>query len=319
MAALNIANMYESAQKVEGVVRVNHPSKKTACNQSEYLAMDLSNITGSIAAFAWDNKYHSSYIPKENDIICIHGRTKILPISKEVAIDIYEILPVEKEVDNPISFMPLPAGVNKTNLQELIETIDELSSPSLKAFLYNVFSDETITNQFITGKASAEHHHSEYGGLLRHSLEVVRFVKRCTEIPHHELEVGITAAILHDIVKTTEYYNRGKSAPPMVNHNTRTLAMLDEPLKQLDESWNGGAGLLRICLECPLIKQDMRNRKIHMPAIADAVHFADQISAATYKEHMVSEMMEDWQQYMKYYSENYWRCPPEHINEVVEN
>lgn len=191
MAALNIANLYESAQEVEGVVRVLHPAKKIANNQSEYLAMDLSNITGSISAFAWDNKYHSSYIPKENDIICIHGRTKILPISKEVAIDIYEILPVEKEVDNPISFMPLPAGVNKTNLQELIETIDELSSPSLKAFLYNVFSDETITKQFITGKASAEHHHSEYGGLLRHSLEVVRFVKRCTEIPHHELEVGV--------------------------------------------------------------------------------------------------------------------------------
>lgn len=182
--------------------------------------------------------------------------------------------------ENPIALLSVCGGVNTEDIEEMIQVVDDISSHALKYFLNQVFSDDAVTNIFVSGKGSANQHHAYKGGLLRHSLECIRMISRFTELPVLEREIGIVAALLHDFVKIKMYYNTPGYSAPMISHDSRTLEMLSEPLRDLEKHWFDGAGLLRMILEYPLTKKNYIYKKVHVPAVVDVVWFADQISTA---------------------------------------
>ena len=269
--------------------------------------MQLADISGKINGYAWDNKYKSSYCPEDNDIIRIVGRTKVAPTTGFVIVTILEAEPVPRDEENPIALLPLSSSANVDDIQELAHVIDDISSPSLRHFLKQVFSDDDLAESFVYGKASLRHHHSQIGGLLRHSLECVRMINHFSEIPVHEREVGITAAILHDLTKTKLFYNDQGYSTPMINHDARTLEYLSVPLRALEKNWHDGAGLLRMIMEYPLTKKQYLFKKFHVPAIVDLLWFIDQLSTAIDMEKSAYTNMSCRQHYTKFADVTYWR------------
>lgn len=308
MAALNIQNLQQSTEVV-GIAKVRRPEIRMAASNVQYQRMELYNITGEIQAYVWPGNAHGFLNLEDNATVMVQGVTKMLPYAKRLAIDIYDIMPVPQDQDNPIELMPVPEGGALDDIQELISVMDGITSPSLKMFLHDIFSNQDLALTFITGKASFDGHHHQKGGLLRHSLEVVNRIKKIEGLAQHEQEIGIVAALLHDIGKTQESYNNPGRKYLLVKHDVRSLELLAGPLKTLDRNWMSGAELFRACISFPLSRNSLRN--VHLPRIIEEVHFADQMSTANYKEKTVYSEMRSGQRCAKEFGETFIRCLPD--------
>lgn len=307
MNALKVAQISQHGQQVvEVLCRVCRPVTKISRDNCEYRIFTLTDVTGEIKGIIWPEKYRGLYYPHDNEIVLVKGKIRTYP-KDFTAIDIYEIKPVSGTAVNPVELVPYGDQINIADVHELIQVMDSIISPSLKYFLFQVFSDDTLTRAFLTGKASGAHHHSGKGGLLRHSLECARIVSRITEISREEREIGVVSALLHDIAKTLEHYNISRFSAPMVCHDTRTLELLAAPLRTLEQHWYDGASLVRMALEYPLTRKEYIYRKIHIPMVVDLVWFADQISTALNMEDKAFSDMPDWKCLNKQQNITYWR------------
>jgi len=295
---------------VKGIFRICDPKDKITQGHTPYQCMTLMNITGRISGFVWPNRYYGTYEPKNNDIVHIIGKPKIIPQKNVPAIDLYDVEPAKFAV-NPFECLPPESVADKDEVRKLIDIMESITSRSLKAFIYEVFSEDQLAKSFVNCKGSYDHHHSEKGGLLSHSLEMVSFVNRMSELPVHEREIGMVAALLHDISKTKLSYNATGPNSPMLKHDTRTLEMLAVPLQTLENAWSDGAGLLRNILEYPLTTREYMSRRMHVPSIANLVWWADQFSTSTYKERKEYARMGKLQRYSKSRNETFFRIRPE--------
>lgn len=307
MTPMKVAQIsQDEPQAVEIICRVCQSKMKISQDDCKYHVLTLVDYTGKIKALVWPEKYRGQFYPGDNEIVLIKGKFRIYQNTFK-AVDVYEIQPVPCTAVNPIELVPYGKQINQADVQELIQVINGITSPSLKCFLFQIFADDTLTRAFLTGKASLKHHHAEAGGLLRHSLECARIINRMTELPTAEREIGVVSALLHDIAKTQEHYNRPGCSAPMISHDARTLEILAAPLRTLEEHWPDGAGLVRMALTFPLVKKDYYYQKKHVPSVVDLVWQADQVSCSFYMETGAFADTPDWKRYQKWNDLTYWR------------
>lgn len=93
--------------------------------------------------------------------------------------------------------------------EELNETIDSIENEHYKNLLEAVFSDRYLYEKFIKAPAAEMYHHNYTGGLLEHTVEVLRICRTMCEIfPELDSSLLYTGAILHDLGKINAYdYN----------------------------------------------------------------------------------------------------------------
>lgn len=320
MGILDIAQIeHVPGINVQGAARVCLFENKIASNRCEYKHMVLADCGGEINAYGWPDTLRSDLQQLSEEIVLVTGRTKVLPRNNELAIDLYDVAPLRSTTENPLMLYPLPDGVNSSDFSELIRIINGISNRSLHLFLYDLFFDRKLAVTYLTGKGSDRHHHSLPGGLLRHSLEVARFVERTEGMKCHEQEVAIVAALLHDIAKTRSYYNNPAYKNSFsASHDLRTLRIVGPSLDKLEERWPDGSELLQICFEMLADRKKFYGAHKHIPAAAELIWFADQYSAASYKEREAELSMGDWQTQKKIDGEIYWRCRPDnYVDEML--
>ena len=307
MARQSIASLAnEPHTEVNGIFRACSPMNRTAKNKSPYTFIRLVDATGQINGYAWPNTYKGRYHPEDNDIIHIVGKTKICPTNGSVVIDIRNAEPIPQIEENPLQLLPLQLGADSSDLQQLMELVDGLTSPSLKKFLFQAFSDDSLTFPFVSGPSSQSWHHTEQGGNLRHSLECAKFVAMDRDFSQYEREIGIVGALFHDLGKIRMHYNSRRYSPPTSHHDTLTLELLAKPLHILDNEWPDGASMLRQIWTYPLTKYNSIKTK-HIPSLVTLVWFADTYSAAKYKEKVAFSASPAWKQYASFQKITYWR------------
>lgn len=140
-------------------------------------------------------------------------------------------------------------------LQNLISR--EISNPSLRQFIKTVLegSDVMRLTQFMECPASISFHHSYKGGLFEHSAEVVfKMIEEMDGwrgvLTEDERQVGIVAALFHDIGKVEQYGLDGKPLESIayLKHDDLNTEVCGVALKELKKSEPEMANLLRFLL-----------------------------------------------------------------------
>lgn len=316
MGVLGIAQIEHAAGiEVHGAARVCLFENKLASNNCEYKHLILADGGGEINAYGWADTLRRDIHELSEEIVLITGRTKLLPRNNELAIDLYDVAPLRSITENPLLLYPLPDGANSSDVSELTSIMENISSKSLRLFLYELFSDRKFAAIYLTGKGSDRHHHPEPGGLLRHSIEVAEFVGRYCDSKQHEREVAIVAALLHDVAKTRSYYNdKTYKNSFMASHDMRSLRILAPYLNRLQDRWFDGAELLQVCFDVLADRKSFYQNHKHIPMVADLVWMGDQNSAAMYKERQAEQLMQPWQAIKKIDGELFWRCRPDNYD-----
>jgi 3'-5' exoribonuclease len=170
---------------------------------SPYLRATLSDSTGTVEARYWD-------IPTELEDqlvvgsgVRVHGTVEEYPAgSRQVRIERLE--PVEIQDYSP--FLPQAKRDLEEMREELEQVLGGIENPPLSGLLKQLFGDEEFANTFRKAPAAKKYHHACIGGLLEHTLGVVRLCSFVAdEHPEIHRDLLLTAAILHDVGKATSY------------------------------------------------------------------------------------------------------------------
>lgn len=192
----------DSNGTVEGFVLVKSCDKKSAKNGSTYIDMTLADKTGEINAKIWDWR-EGVFLPETNSIIKIRGVISTYNGTPQLRVDKSRAVWDSDNV-NMSDIIPSADYEGKYMMQVLRGKIDAFKNAELKK-LVNAMLDE-YGDAMTDCPAAFKLHHAIRGGLLMHTLSIVKMCECVASIyPTVDRELLISGAILHDICKTDEF------------------------------------------------------------------------------------------------------------------
>jgi len=248
MARIPIKDL-EIGRTISGQVYLLAESRVDKTRKGDpYLRATLADSTGRIAARSWNLTPELIEQLEVGSGVRIYGTVEEYPAgSRQVRIE--RLQPVEIQDFSP--FLRQAKRDREEMRQELLQVRAQIKHPYLSRLLEHLFGDEEFAATFSKAPAAKRYHHACIGGLLEHTLAVVRLCSFVAEQhPEIDRDLLLTAAILHDVGKATSY-----TQGPV-------LERTDEG-KLIDHVAQGALVVQTAIDGVEGFPQDLRNRLIH--------------------------------------------------------
>ncbi len=258
-------------------------SSLVAKNGRAYDSLILQDKTGSIDAKIWEPGSVGIEEFSEMDYVDIIGEVTVY--QKKLQLNIKRARKCREGEYNPEEFVPVTRKSIKSMYAELIQLANTVQNQYLRQLIIKFFvDDQEFIKLFQHSSAAKTVHHSFMGGLLEHTLSVMKicdFFSKQYSFLNHDLLV--TAALLHDIGKTRElssfpqndYTDEGQ----LIGHIIIGVEMIDDKIREIPDFPKVLAGELRHCILAHHGELEFGSPK--KPAIAEAaaLNFADNADA----------------------------------------
>ncbi len=188
---------------VEGFCIIKSVDKKTSSKGDTYLDMTLGDSDGEINAKLWrySADIHGEY--DANQIVKVRGTISQYNGTDQLRVE--RIRPTTPE-DNikTEDFVKSADFSGEEMYDELLNISLSFSDEDLKLLVSEILKDNRL--KLLYWPAAFKLHHALRGGLLFHTLSIVRLAQSVCEIyPFVDRELLISGAILHDIAKLSEF------------------------------------------------------------------------------------------------------------------
>ena len=254
----------------------------------------LQDKTGTLDAKIWDPNNAGIGEFDVLDYIEVYG--EVTSFQGALQVNVKRIRKCQEGEYSPADYLP----VSKYNIDEmfgaLLSYIDQVENKYLKELLKAFFvEDEAFITAFKKSSAAKTVHHGFMGGLLQHTLSVVRLCEYyCSAYSMLNKDLLISAAICHDIGKTREislfpqndYTDEGQ----FLGHIVIGTEMVGEKIRKIEGFPTMLASELKHCILAHHGEYEFGSPK--KPAIMEAValNFADNTDA---KLQTFTEMLEN--------------------------
>jgi 3'-5' exoribonuclease len=193
-------------ERVDGCYVVRDRSRRPTKRGGEWLALKLSDRSGSVNGKSWDEVEARFAAATPGTIVHVLGRFECSPQWGNSLI-VEAISPAASGDYDPADLLessPEPVERMEADLASLLETIQ---SADLRALLARFFApDSEIWRRFREAPAAKHYHQAYTHGLLEHTLSVAQGVSAAASFfPGIDRDVAITGALLHDIGKLEAY------------------------------------------------------------------------------------------------------------------
>lgn len=269
----------------------------------KFLHLVLADRTGEIEACMWQAAEETFLRLTGKNVALVEGNVGIYRDSLQITIhsavpcedyDVKELLPMT------------PHDLNQLK-KELQEYICSLKNADLRDLLSAIFSDQVTAARFFRAPAAKMHHQPYLGGLLEHTLGVV---KACEALGNVytclDRDLLITGAVLHDIGKIEEltysedidYSDEGR----LLGHIVLGLSLVE---RYIDSRENFSPDLkLKVLHMIASHHGEYEWQSPKRPKFLEAyiLHFADMLDAQVYKFLQAKEepgKNENWSTWLK--------------------
>ena len=284
----------DTKDKVEHFLLLTNFSIKSTKAGKEYLDLELRDQSILINAKMWDG--FQTILPslKPGLVVKILGKMDEFNNQPQLKIDRIRIALIEDKVSTS-DFLPKSKRRLNEMETELKAIIDKINNIYLKELLKTLLSDENYA-KYKKVPAGKAWHHAYIGGLLEHTLEIIKICELMCGI-HGEInkDLLITGAILHDMGKIEEleyetgfnYTDKGK----LIGHIVIAANLIEKTANKIEN-----------------FPEDLKNQLIHLvlshqgkleyaspvtPKTLEAIvlYHADELSAKTnaYKGAIIAE------------------------------
>jgi len=276
-----INNIKEST-KIEDIFLVQNKNIAATKNGKPYIALNLSDRTGTVKSRVWDNAEKLSKQFEAGDIVTVKAYSVIY--QGEIQLNISNILKISDDDTDLTYFLPSSENDPVQLVKELFTIIDSINNPNLKDLLQIIFNDEDILSSFKKAPAAKTIHHDYIGGLLDHTLNVTRLA---IDVSKHYQNIDknllITGAILHDIGKIEELsYQRNfdyTDVGRLVGHISIGVEILNDKIAQLADFPNDLAVILKHLILSHHGKFEFGSPKRPKTLEAMMLHYLDDIDS----------------------------------------
>lgn len=188
---------------VEGFCLIKTVERKMTSRGVPFLDMTLTDSDGEVGAKLWDYKeeLHGEFVP--NDLVKVRGT--MTPFNDTQQLRIERIRRVSDEDGVRIEdFVPSAGFSGEAMFDELIAVADAFSDEELKLLVKTLLNE--YRDRLIYWPAAFRLHHAIRGGLLYHTLSILRMAQSVAKIyPFIDSDLLFAGVILHDIAKTQEF------------------------------------------------------------------------------------------------------------------
>lgn len=188
---------------VEGFCLIKTVERKMTSRGVPFLDMTLTDSDGEVGAKLWDYKeeLHGEFVP--NDLVKVRGT--MTPFNDTQQLRIERIRRVSDEDGVRIEdFVPSAGFSGEAMFDELIAVADAFSDEELKLLVKTLLNE--YKDRLIYWPAAFRLHHAIRGGLLYHTLSILRMAQSVAKIyPFIDSDLLFAGVILHDIAKTQEF------------------------------------------------------------------------------------------------------------------
>lgn len=285
---------YKDGDRVFDIYLCKHKVSAMTKNGKPYESILLQDKTGTLDAKIWDPNNAGIGEFDVLDYIEVYG--EMTSFQGALQVNVKRIRKCQEGEYSPADYLP----VSKYNIDEmfgeLLSYIDQVENKYLKELLKAFFvEDEAFITAFKKSSAAKTVHHGFMGGLLQHTLSVVRLCEYyCSAYSMLNKDLLISAAICHDIGKTREislfpqndYTDEGQ----FLGHIVIGTEMVGEKIRKIEGFPVMLASELKHCILAHHGEYEFGSPK--KPAIMEAValNFADNTDA---KLQTFTEMLEN--------------------------
>lgn len=248
-------------------------------NGKPYDNLILQDKTGTLDGKVWDPNSNGIADYDEKDFIEVFG--DVINYNGNLQLNIKQLRIAYEEEYIPADYMPTTEKSVEGMYKELLGYIKQVKNPYLQQVLkYYFIDDEKFIKRFKEHSAAKSVHHGFSGGLLEHTLSVVKLCEFYVgAYPILNKDLLYTAAICHDIGKTKElstfpdndYTDEGQ----LLGHIVIGVEMMADAIREIQGFPEKLANELKHCIVAHHGELEYGSPK--KPALAEAValNFAD--------------------------------------------
>jgi 3'-5' exoribonuclease len=191
-------------QRFEGAFACARKDRLTARNGSAYLALELRDRSGSIAARAFREADRLGARFERGDAIAVRGRVE--RYRGELVAEVEDLHRLEPDSFDPAEFLPA-AYRSVEELEGFLEHLArEIHDPALADVVNGLVLSGPNAAEFRRAPCTRGGHHAYLGGLLEHTVAVATLAgELCVLHPRLDSDLLMAAAIVHDIGKVREF------------------------------------------------------------------------------------------------------------------
>ncbi len=205
----------KEGEKVKSVFLVAKKATPTSKSGKTYLAVTLHDKTGELEARAFDRLDELVPLFEERDFVEAEGligtfqgkpqlRIETLVKADAAALDAAEFVFVPAPEPKKPEAAASPPG-DEQAWTELLALADAVTDQHIKALIASFLGDEDFAARLRRSPAAKSVHHAYAGGLLEHTVAVMKLAHRLADqYPQVDRDLLVAGAFLHDLGKVRE-------------------------------------------------------------------------------------------------------------------
>ena len=207
---MKFINELKEGERIESVFAVTDKQMRTTTKGKPFISMRLSDKTGAVPGVAWDNAEALSARFERGDIVEVRAEVGSYQGGPQLVVqNIRRVDPGE----HAGRFLPQAEKDVDKMASELVSIVGTVRDPATKRLVLGFLEDGPFMEKFKAAPAAKGMHHVFSGGLLQHTLKVVRLCDIIFgEYKENDPEIAalmsrdllIAGAVLHDIGKVEE-------------------------------------------------------------------------------------------------------------------
>lgn len=202
----------------------------------KFLLLTLADRTGEIRAIDWSNAAENDSRIKINSIVKVRGRVSnyLDRLQINVDRDRTSISVLNEDEYDPSLFVAITQKNVGGMFEEFKALIDGVEDEKIRALLKVPFEDSEFVERFLQAPAAIVVHHAYKGGLLEHTLGVMKLCESISALyTEANRDLLIAGAVLHDLGKVHEYEVRSfgierTTEGELIGHIVMGSKMLEE-------------------------------------------------------------------------------------------
>lgn len=185
----------------DGFAILKKCEEKKTKNGSTYLDLVLGDKEGEISAKLWD--YSGDKLFEAEMVVKVRG--VIEQYNGKDQFRVAQMRPAAASDDYNIADLVPASEVGGAQIFDmLMRRVNAFKDEELKSIVTRIMNEKR--DQLITCPAAFRLHHAMIGGLMLHTISIVRMAEEISKIyPNINRELLLSGAILHDVAKTWEF------------------------------------------------------------------------------------------------------------------
>ncbi|NBX93562.1 MAG: HD domain-containing protein [Proteobacteria bacterium] len=283
-----------------------------------YLAMILADKTGEIDCRVWNDAEGLSQEFQEGDVIAVGGKLGVFQNKSQLALDhISPLAPHEYRLED---YLPqAPEDLDRLYL-ELVQIFSGLENSWVKQLGLALLQDPEIAERYRICPAAKTIHHAFIGGLLCHSLQLIKLVDAVLPFyPFLNRDLLVFGAAFHDFGKIYELRYEGKvgytDEGRLVGHIAIGLTLIDRKIQTLKGFPKDLENHLKHLILSHHGKLEHGSPKVPHTLEAEVLHWLDHMDSRinSIQNHLMNETQSSgWTNFHKAYGTYFHKTP--HFN-----